>query len=116
MLDRLVKPHWPNLPGKFQDFQLGVIGDRMSRACSSIPDDPLNYDFLYHMLDADDQGRQPKMDDQTVNKTFNTKSVSCLRQIAESEDKVGFEGYVLVFFIMENGEGVGLNVSTSKIL
>lgn len=116
MLDRLVKPHWPNLPEKFQHFQLGKMSDRIARACSSIPDDPLNYDFLYHILDADDQGRQSKMDDQTVNKAFNTKSVSCLRRIAESEDKVGSKGYVLDLCIRKNVESVGLNVGTSKIL
>ena len=88
VLDRLVKPHWPYLPEKFQDLQLGEIGDRIERTWSSEPDDPLNYDFVYHVLEADEQGRRPKIDGRTVDNMFNLKSVSCLRHIAECGDKV----------------------------
>ena len=76
------------MPGKSQELQLEEICDRIERAWSSVPDDPLNYDFVYHVLEADEQGRQPKIDEHTVNEMFNPKSVSCLRRIAESEDKV----------------------------
>ena len=88
MLDRLVNPHWPYLPETFRELQLGVAKDRIERVWSSLPDDPMNYYFWYHLLDADDQGRQPKIDQQTINKKFNQKSVSSLRHIAESGDKV----------------------------
>ena len=88
VLDRLVKPHWPYLPEKFKDFQVGEITTHTEKVCSSVPDDAMNYYFWYHMLDADEQGRQPKINDLTMNKMFNPKSVSCLRQIAESGDKV----------------------------
>ena len=81
VLDRLVNPHWPYL-------ELGFTSDRIERAWSSVPDDPLNYDFYYHVLDADEQGRRPKINELTVNGIFDPKSVSCLRHIAESEDKV----------------------------
>ena len=84
MLDRLVKPYWPYLPEKFEELQLD------ERAGSGVPDDPLNYYFWYHLLEADDQGRQPNIDEQKGNKMFNLKSVSCLRQIAESGDKVEY--------------------------
>lgn len=67
--------------------EVGETSDRLERARSSVPDDPLNYDFFYHVLEADDQGRQPKTG-RTVNKMFNPESVSCLRLIAESGDKV----------------------------
>jgi len=39
------------------------------------------------VLDADDQGREPKIDERTLNELFNPKSMSCLRCIAESDDK-----------------------------
>ena len=86
VLDRLVNPHWPYLPEKSKE--LGENSDRIERAWSSVPDDPMNYDFFYHVLEADDQGRVPKMDEKTLNEFFNTKSVSSLRCIAESDDKV----------------------------
>ena len=86
VLDRLVNPHWPYLPEKSRE--LGDNSDRIERAWSSVPDDPMNYDFFYHILDADEEGRQPKIDEQTLNELFNKKSMSCLRRIAESDDKV----------------------------
>ena len=90
MLDRLVNPHWPYLPEKTRE--LGETSDRIELAWSSVPDDPLNYDFVYHVLETDDQGRLPKIDENTINEMFNPKSVSCLRRIAESEDKVEYKG------------------------
>lgn len=89
MLDHLIEPLWPYLPDK--TLGLGENSDRLERVCSSILEDPLIYYFCYHLLEADDQGRQPKLDENTVNEMFNTKSVSCLRRIAESEDKVEFK-------------------------
>ena len=88
VLDRLVNPHWPYLPEKTRE--LGEISDRIDLAWSSVPDDPLNYDFLYHLLEVDEQGRQPKIDEHTPNEMFNRNSVSCLRRIAESRDKVEY--------------------------
>ena len=90
MLDRLVNPHWPYLPEKTRE--LGETSDRIELAWSSVPDDPLNYDFVYHVLETDDQGRLPKIDENTINEMFNPKSVSCLRRIAEGEDKVEYKG------------------------
>lgn len=90
VLDRLVEPHWPHLPEKFEEIQLGEISERIERACKSVLDDPLNYAFFYHVLDADEQGRQPKIDGETVNERFDKKSISCLRYIADSEDKVEY--------------------------
>ena len=88
MLNCLVIPHWPYLPEKFEELQLGNISDSIGRAWGSVPDDPKNYDFFYHLLDADDKGRQPKLDEFVINENFNQNSVSCLRYIAESKDKV----------------------------
>ena len=89
VLDRLIEPLWPYLPDK--TLGLGEDCDRLERVCSSILEDPLNYNFCYHLLEADEQGRQPKIDEHTLNEMFNTKSVSCLRRIAESKDKVEFK-------------------------
>ena len=86
VLDHLVNPYWPYLPEKMKE--LGENSDRIERAWSSVPDDPVNYDFFYHVLDADDQGREPKLDERTLNELFNPKSMSFLRCIAESDDKV----------------------------
>ncbi|XP_067038362.1 transient receptor potential cation channel subfamily V member 1-like [Acropora muricata] len=77
VLDRLVSPHWPYLPEKYEELQLGEI---------CVPDDPLNYYFWYHLLESDEQGRQPRIDERE-NKMFKAKSTSCLRHIAESGDK-----------------------------
>lgn len=92
VLDSLVNPHWPYLPEKFEELQLGDMCDRIERTRRNVPDDPKNYDFFYHLLDSDDQGRQPKVDEDTRNETFNGKSMSCLQRIAESEDKVEYKG------------------------
>lgn len=88
VLDHLVKPHWPYLPQKLQDFHLGEMSDRFERVCNSVPDDPLNYYFWYHVLEADELGRQPKIGEHFMNEMFNLKSESCLRRIAENGDKV----------------------------
>ena len=87
VLDRLVNPHWPYLPEKMRE--LDENSERIERAWSSVPDDPINYDFLYHLLDADEQGRQPKINEQ-INESFNQKSMSCLRRISQSDDKVEY--------------------------
>ena len=90
MLDRLIKPHWPYMPETCKELHLGEISDRVERELSSVADEPLNYYFWYHLLDADEKGKQPKIGLRTVNKWFNLKSVSSLRHIAESGDKVEY--------------------------
>lgn len=67
---------------------MGETSDRIERAWSSVPDDPKNYAFFYHLLDADEHGCRPKINENTMNNIFNQKSLSCLRHIAESADKV----------------------------
>ena len=75
------------MPEKFEELHLGQTSGRFKRASSSVPDDPLNYYFWYHLLEAGEHGIQPLIDEQK-NKMFNPKSMSCLRHIAESGDKV----------------------------
>lgn len=98
VLDKLINPRWPYLPQSKEDDE---NQDEIQRALSSIPDDPMNYDFFYHILEADDSGRQPRIEVATEvdehgkpintqsipNPKFNHKSLSCLRRIAESGNK-----------------------------
>ena len=99
VLDKLINPYWPYLPQCKDDDE---NRDEMEHVLSSVPDDPMNYNFFYHVLEADDNGRQPKIEvatevdehgtpikTQTLpNPKFNHKSLSCLRRIAESGNKV----------------------------
>lgn len=99
VLDKHISPRWPYLPDRKEDDE---NDDEIERAISSVPDDPINYDFFYHILEADDQGRQPKIEvatevdehgnalkiERIPNPKFNSKSQSCLRRIAESGNKV----------------------------
>ncbi|XP_068676223.1 transient receptor potential cation channel subfamily V member 2-like isoform X2 [Montipora foliosa] len=105
VLDRLVNPHWPYLPKESRE--LGQTSNRMERTWNSVPDDPLNYDFFYHVLEADEQGRQPKVHAKTLNKMFNSKSVSCLRHIAESEDKEAILHPVVRMLVMRKWNKFG---------
>ncbi|XP_068727782.1 transient receptor potential cation channel subfamily V member 5-like [Montipora capricornis] len=104
VLDRLVIPHWPYMPETFQELQ---VTDRIERACRSVPDDPLNYYFWYHVLDADDQGRRPWVDEPTVNNMFNLKSMSCLRLIADSEDKEAIQHPVVRMLVTRKWKQFG---------
>ena len=61
--------------------------DAVERAWSSVPDDPLNYHFLYNILDADEFGHPPKVDG-VKNPQFRSSSKSALHYIAESDNKV----------------------------
>ena len=99
VLDKLINPYWPYLPQGKEDDENQV---EIQRALSGVPDDPMNYDFFYDVLEADDSGRLPKIEvatevdehgtvikTQTLsNPKFNHKSLSCLRRIAESGNKV----------------------------
>ena len=99
VLDKLIKPNWPYLPQCKEDDE---NQDEVERALSGVPDDPMNYDFFYHVLEADENGRLPKIEVATEvdengtpikiqtlpNPKFNHKSISCLRLIAESGNKV----------------------------
>ena len=72
--------------------------DDIQQALDNVPDDPMNYDFYYHILEADENGRQPRIkiapeseptkSKEIANPNFNRKSLSCLRRIADSENKV----------------------------
>lgn len=95
----MINPRWPYLPERQHEDE---SSEEIQRALESVPDDPMNYDFHYHILEADENGRQPKIEVATefdqhqvpisygwrMNPLFNRKSVSCLRLIADSKNKV----------------------------
>ena len=98
VLDKLINPHWPYLI----QHQEEEADEDIQRALETVPSDPMDYDFYYHILEADENGRQPRNkvaiefdeDEKPItyqfytNPKFNPKSVSCLRRIADSENKV----------------------------
>ena len=110
VLDKLINPHWPYLPQSREDDE---NQDEIECVLSSVPDDPMNYDFFYHILEADNNGRQPKIEvaievdehgtpikTQTrPNPKFNHMSRSCLRRIAESGNKVCVKVWTAVFYL-----------------
>ena len=99
VLNKLVNPRWPYLSDSQDDDK---HNDDIQRALESLPDDPMNYHFFYHVLEADENGRCPQIEKATqfdskgdptsfgwfANENFNEKSVSCLRRIADSKNKV----------------------------
>ena len=86
MLDSLINPDWPYLPRREGSTDADE-DDRINRAWASVPDDPLNYDFFYHVLESDNDGREPK-NNRVINADFDSKSKSCLRLLTEGKNKV----------------------------
>ncbi|XP_020892574.1 transient receptor potential cation channel subfamily A member 1 [Exaiptasia diaphana] len=91
ILDCMVNPHWPYLPDKKSDYLSVEEEQGIECAWATVPEDPLDYHFFYHVLDSDDCGRPPKIKDTTTNKLvpnpfFNKKAPSCLNIIANSDN------------------------------
>lgn len=89
----MVNPHWPYLPDKKSDYLSTEEQDVIEGAWATVPEDPLEYHFFFHVLDCDDGGRPPKIKDPATNKSmnnpfFNRKSPSCLSIIANSDNIV----------------------------
>ena len=98
VLDKLINPHWPYLI----QHQEEEAEEDIQRALETVPNDPMDYDFYFHILEADDNGRQPRKkiaiefdeDGEPLTyhfkpkRKFNRKSMSCLRRIADSDNKV----------------------------
>ncbi|XP_028403084.1 transient receptor potential cation channel subfamily V member 5-like [Dendronephthya gigantea] len=83
VLNKLIDPVWPYLPNREDREESGNRND-ITKALESVPNDPLDYDFYYHILETDDNGNVPDDDS-----NFNKESVSCLRHIADcsTDDK-----------------------------
>ena len=87
ILDCFINPDWPYLPERKEEYEDDDEKDAVERAWSSVPDDPLNYHFLYHVLDADEHGHPPKING-ARNPQFKQSSKSALHYIADSNNKV----------------------------
>ena len=93
VLDQMVNPYWPHLPKRRDNYETNEEEDGIEGAWRTIPDDPLDYHFYYHILDGDTAGRPPKLlssegDKWEYNELFDRKSKSCLHLIAKSKNKV----------------------------
>ena len=93
VLDQMVNPYWPHLPKRRDNYETNEEEDGIEGAWRTIPDDPLDYHFYYHILDGDTAGRPPKLlssegDKWEYNELFDRKSKSCLHLIAKSNNKV----------------------------
>lgn len=88
----MVNPHWPHLPKRKEKYDSDKERAGIEGVWRTIPDDPLNYQFYYHILDGDEVGRPPKLlslgGQQISNQYFNWKDMSCLHLIAKSDNKV----------------------------
>ena len=93
VLDQMLNPHWPYLPKRKDHYVSQEEKEGIEGVWKSIPDDPLNYQFYYAILDSDEGGQPPKVlltgqDQESENKYFNWGDKSCLNMIAKSNNKV----------------------------
>ncbi|CAH3129267.1 unnamed protein product, partial [Pocillopora meandrina] len=91
LLDQMVNPHWPHLPKRKEKYDSDKESAGIEGVWRTIPDDPLDYHFYYHILDGDEGGRPPKVfmlggQGLTENKYFNWRDKSCLHVIAKSRN------------------------------
>ena len=103
VLDRTVNPHWPYLPDLKEKYSSEEEKEVVERTWSTIPDDPLNYHFYYQILEGDECGRPPKIQEsepkrEIVNQYFNNNSTSCLSAIAKSQNRVSWDENTLHMF------------------
>ncbi|XP_022806758.1 uncharacterized protein LOC111343832 [Stylophora pistillata] len=89
VLDQMVIPHWPHLPKRKERYESEEEKEAIEGAWSTITENPLNYQFCYHVLDADEGGRPPKInmsagEQPAYNEYFNWRDKSCLHVIAKS--------------------------------
>jgi len=90
ILNHMVNPRWPYLPQKKEKYSSKEEEETIEGTWATVPEDPLDYDFFYHVLDADDAGRPPKIKDRETNELvpnpfFNKNAPSCLNIIANSD-------------------------------
>ena len=93
VLDQMVNPHWPYLPKRQENYETEEEREAIEGVWKTISDDPLSYQFYFHILDGDEGGRPPKIlasdgHKQIENKFFNQGDKSCLHAIVMSNNKV----------------------------
>ncbi|XP_022810215.1 uncharacterized protein LOC111347217 [Stylophora pistillata] len=89
VLDQMVIPHWPHLPKRKERYESEEEKEAIEGVWCTMTENPLNYQFCYHVLDADEGGRPPKInmsaeEQQAYNEYFNWRDKSCLHVIAKS--------------------------------
>ncbi|XP_046844774.1 transient receptor potential cation channel subfamily V member 2-like isoform X2 [Xenia sp. Carnegie-2017] len=95
VLNTLINPHWPYLPQlpPNEEKAKQETKDLIERVCSYVPDDPLNYDFFYHVLECDKSGVLPN------SETFDKKSETCLLHLTASDNKEAIQHPVIRMFV-----------------
>ncbi|XP_028417815.1 uncharacterized protein LOC114542475 [Dendronephthya gigantea] len=115
VLNKLINPHWPYQPDRTEVDEDNV---EIQRALDSVPDDPMNYDFHYHILETDENGRTPKIitkskaknkDSEFVDQSFNHRSMSCLQRIADSENKEAVKHPVVRMLVLRKWNEFAFN-------
>lgn len=112
VLDQMVNPYWPHLPKRRDNYETNEEEDGIEGAWRTIPDDPLDYHFYYHILDGDTAGRPPKLlssegDKWEYNELFDRKSKSCLHLIAKSKNKDALQHPVVRMLIKTKWKSYG---------
>lgn len=112
VLDQMVNPHWPHLPKRKDNYETNEEEDGIEGAWRTIPDDPLDYHFYYHILDGDTAGHPPKIlssesDKWLYNEQFDRKSKSCLHLIAKSKNKDALQHPVVRMLIKTKWQSYG---------
>ncbi|XP_028417809.1 uncharacterized protein LOC114542467 [Dendronephthya gigantea] len=107
VLNKLINPYWPYQPDRALVDEDNV---EIQRALDSVPDDPMNYDFHYHILETDENGRTPKYEDsEDVDPLFNHRSMSCLERIADSENKEAVKHPVVRMLVLSKWNEFAFN-------
>lgn len=93
ILDCMISPNWPQLPERKENYTSHQEEEDIEHTWTSVPDDPMDYNFYFQVLDGDDRGRMPKGVDSVrkevqFNPHFNWSAKSCLYSIAHSQNKV----------------------------
>ncbi|PFX12861.1 Transient receptor potential cation channel subfamily A member 1 [Stylophora pistillata] len=112
VLDQMVKPHWPYLPKRQENYETEEEREAIEGLWNTISDDPLNYHFCYDILDGDEEGQPPKImasdgQRQTENKYFNWREDSCLHAIAKSNNKEALQHPVVRMLIKTKWRSYG---------
>ncbi|RMX51333.1 hypothetical protein pdam_00021892 [Pocillopora damicornis] len=112
VLDQMVNPHWPHLPKRKETYSNEEEREGVEGAWNSITDDPLDYQFYYHILDGDEGGRPPKIETSAEKKErdnphFNWRNKSCLEVIAKSKNKEALQHPVVRMLVKTKWNSYG---------
>ncbi|XP_022805204.1 uncharacterized protein LOC111342397 [Stylophora pistillata] len=118
----MVNPHWPYLPKRQENYETEEEREAIEGVWNTISEDPLNYQFFYHILDGDEGGRPPKIValdgyKEMENTFFNQKDKLCLHAIARSNNKEALQHPVVRMLIRSKWRSYGhLFLKITRIL